>query len=184
MILSNESYKIEITKDSPYTLSPTDNILYDHIFQTEKYGEADYVAAYSILVHSVTTNYKIAIIGRSYGNIENCAVLEGDSLTILIDNYLVIFNLITQKLEMNIEIIDIGTGLEIYAFDNGYIINGEVDIIKVDKLGNKAWSFSGRDIWARPNGESSINIQTDSILLIDFEGYEYHLDKWGKETLR
>lgn len=68
-----------------------------------------------------------------------------------------------------------------YPFDDGYIVNGEVYVIKVDKLGNKIWSFSGRDIWVRPNGESSISIQRDSLLLTDFEGYEYHLDKWGKE---
>jgi len=184
LILLNESYEIEITKDTQYTLFSTDNKFYNHAFQMEEYTRNDYVSAYSVSVHSLITDYKIAIIGRGYGSIENCAVLEGDRLVILIDDYLVSFDLITQNLEWKIKVIDFGTGIEIYAFDNGYIVNGEVDIIKVDKLGNKIWSFSGRDIWVRPNGESSTNIQIGSLLLIDFEGYEYLLDKWGKEILK
>lgn len=181
MILSNESYEIEITKDSQYTLFSTDNKFYNHIFQMEEYTRNDYVSAYSVSVRSLITDYKIAIIGRAYGSVENCAVLEGDRLVILIDNYMVFFDLITQNIELRVKVIDLGTGIEIYAFDNGYIVNGEVDIIKVDKLGNKIWSFSGRDVWARSNGESSINIQRDRLLLTDFEGCKYHLDKWGKE---
>jgi len=181
LILSNERYEIKITKDSQYTLFSTDSKFYNHVFQMEEYIRNDYVSAYSVSVHSLITDYKIAIIGRAYGSVENCAVLEGDRLVILIDDYMVSFDLIVQNLELKIKVIDFGTGIEIYAFDDGYIVNGEVDIIKVDKLGNKIWSFSGRDIWVRPNGESSINIQNDRLLLIDFEGYEYHLDKWGKE---
>jgi hypothetical protein len=181
LILLNESYEIEITKDSQYTLFSSDNKFYNHVFQMEEYIRNDYVSAYSVSVRSLVTDYKIAIIGRGYGSVENCAVLEDDRLIILIDNYIVFFDLIAQNLQLKMKVIDFGTGIEIYAFDDGYIVNGEVDIIKVDKLGNKIWSFSGRDIWVRPNGESSISIQKDSLILTDFEGYAYHLDKWGKE---
>lgn len=181
MILSNENYEIEITIDNQYTLLSTDNKFYNHVFQMEEFTRDDYISTFSVSVRSLIVNYKIAIIGRAYGSVENCAVLEGDRLVILIDDYMVFLDLPTKKLELKIKLIDFGAGIEIYAFDNGYIVNGEVDIIKVDKLGNKVWEFSGRDIWVRPNGESSINIQGDRILLIDFEGYQYYLDKWGKE---
>lgn len=181
MILSNENYEIEITKDNQYNLISTDNKFYNHVFQMEEFTRDDYISTFSVSVRSLVVNYKIAIIGRAYGSVENCAVLEGDRLVILIDDYMVFLDLPTKKLELKIKLIDFGTGIEIYAFDNGYIVNGEVDIIKVDKLGNKVWEFSGRDIWVRPNGESSINIQGDRILLVDFEGYQYYLDKWGKE---
>lgn len=49
-------------------------------------------------------------------------------------------------------------------------VHGEIEIVKVNKFGSKIWSFSGRDIWVRPNGESSVSILEDSILLTDFEG--------------
>jgi hypothetical protein len=147
----------------------------------EEYTKNDYVSAYIISVHSLITDYKIAIIGSAFGIIENCAVLEADSLVILIDSYMVFFNLITRILELKKEVIDFSTGIGIYAFDNGYIVHGEVDIIKVDKLGNKIWSFCGRDIWTRPNGEQSIIIQKDRLSLTDFEGSKYYLDSWGNE---
>lgn len=181
MILSNESYEIKIIKDSQYTIWSTDNKLYNYVFQMEDYSRNDFISAYEVSICSLKTDYKIAFIGRPYGGIENCAVLEEDRLVILVDDYMVFFNLFTQKLELKTKIIDFGTGIELYAFADGYIVNGEVDVIKVDKSGNKTWSFSGRDIWVRPNGESSINIQRDILSLIDFEGYEYHLNKWGKE---
>ncbi|WP_042333702.1 hypothetical protein [Desulfosporosinus meridiei] len=66
-------------------------------------------------------------------------------------------------------ILSFGTGIEIYPFDDGYIVNGEIDIIKVDKFVNKVWDFSGRDIWVRPNSESSIKILDDSLFLTDWE---------------
>lgn len=184
MILSNKSYVIEITKDTEYTLFSTDNKFYNHVVQIEKYSRNDFVCAYSVSVHNTIADYKIAIIGSAYGSVENCAVLEDNRLAILIDDYMVFFDLITQNLELKIKVLDFGTGIELYAFDDGYIVNGEVDIIKVDKLGNRSWNFSGRDIWVRPDGKPSINILGDSLLLTDFQGYNYHLDKLGKEILK
>lgn len=181
MILSNGNFNIEINKDSQYTLFSADNRFYNHTIQMEEYNRNDFVCAYCICIHSLMLDYKIAIIARAYGSIENCAVLEDNRLVFLADDYVVFFDLIAQTLEKKIKVFGFGTGIEIYPFDNGYIVNGEVDIIKIDKSGNKIWSFSGRDIWVTPNGESSINILGDSILLTDFEGYTYHLDKLGRE---
>lgn len=181
MILSNKSYEIEITKDMQYTLYSTDNKFYNHVIQMEEYSRNDFVCAYCISVHSLMDDYKIALVGRAYGNIENCALLEDNRLVILVDDYIVFFDLIAKNLEMKIKVLDFGTGIEIYPFDDGYIVNGEVFIIKVDKSGKKIWDFGGRDIWVKPNGESSINILGDSLLLTDFEGYNYYVDKYGKE---
>lgn len=155
MILSNNNYEIEIIKDSQYTLFSSDNKFYNHVYQMEEYTRNDYVSAYSVSVRSLITDYKMVIIGRAYGSIENCAVLEGGSLVILIDNYMVFFNLNTQILELKKKVIDFGTGIEIYAFDNGYIVNGEPSLI----------------------------IQRDRLLLTDFEGFEYYLDRWGNAIL-
>lgn len=92
-----------------------------------------------------------------------------------------LFNLSTRKLENMKKVIDFGTGMEIYTFDGGYIINGEIDIIKVDKSGNKIWSFSGRDIWVTLNGEDALQINGDKLILTDFNGDIYKVDKYGKE---
>ncbi len=183
MLLSNHNYEIQITKDGQYTLFSTDNIFYDIIIETEEYSRNDFICAYSVSIQDSLhdNDYKVGIIGRAYGSVENCAVLEENRLVVLADNYLVFFDLKAQQLENKILILDFGTGIEIYPFDEGYIVNGETDIIKVDKFGNKVWDFSGRDIWVRPNGESSIKILDNSLLLIDWEGNKYNLDKLGRE---
>lgn len=181
MILSNENYKVEITKDRQYTLFSTDNKFYDIIIETEGYSRNDFICAYCVSVQGVMVNYKVAIIARVYGSVGNCAVLEENRLVVLVDNYLVFFDLMAQLLEKKVLILDFGTGIEMYPFDDGYIVNGEIDIIKVNRFGNKVWDFSGRDIWVRPDGESSIKIFGNSLLLTDWEGFKYQLDRWGKE---
>ena len=183
MRLSNHNYEIQITKDRQYTIFSTDDRFYDIIIETEGYNRNDFICAYSVSIQDSLRDrdYKVAIIGRAYGSVENSAVLEENRLVVLVDNYLVFFDLTAQQLENKILILDFGTGIEIYPFDEGYIVNGETDIIKVDKFGNKVWDFSGRDIWVRPNGEPSIKILGDSLLLTDWEGNKYHLDKLGRE---
>lgn len=74
-----------------------------------------------------------------------------------------------------------GYDFKIKLFDGGYIINGEIDIIKVDKSGNKIWSFSGRDIWVTLNGEDALQINGNKLILTDFNGDIYKVDKYGKE---
>lgn len=181
MILVNEKFTVEVKKDTQYTLFSTDNQYYDYIINTEDYSRNDYICAYCITVNNNIDIYKIAIIARGYGKVDKCAILEEDRLVVLADNYIVFFNLSTRKLGNMKEVIDFGTGMEIYTFDGGYIINGELDIIKVDKSGNKIWSFSGRDIWVTLNGEDAIQIDGNKLILTDFNGDAYKVDKHGKE---
>jgi len=182
LVLSNEYYEIEITRDTQYALFSSDNKNYDQVVLMEEYNRNDFICAYSVLIHSYMPEFNIALIGRAYGSTESCAILEDNRLVILVDDYLVFLDLISKKVEMKIKIIEYGTGIELYSFDNGYIINGELDIIKVDNYGKKLWEFSGMDIWVRTNGESSIQIINDHLLLIDFEEHNYSIDKWGKQT--
>ncbi len=181
MFLSNDDYQIEIIKDNQYTLFSSDNKFYDDVIQMADYTRNDYICVYCVCIYSDMGEHKIALIGRGFGSIENSAVLKDNVLVILIDDYLVFFNLISKRLEKKIKIIDFGTGIELYSFEDGFIVNVETEIINVDKFGNKIWSFSGRDIWVTENGGSSINILGDTILLKNFEGQTYLLDRFGKE---
>jgi hypothetical protein len=181
MVLANNRFTVEVKRDTQYTLFSTDNQYYDYIINTEDYSRNDYICVYCITVNNNTDSYKIAIIARGYGQFDNCAILDEDRLVVLADNYMVLFNLSTRKLDNMKEVIDFGTGMEIYTFDGGYIINGEIDIIKVDKSGNKIWSFSGRDIWVTLNGEDALQINGNKLILTDFNGDTYKIDKYGKE---
>jgi hypothetical protein len=184
MVLNNGRYRITIEIDSQYALFSTDNKEYDYTYFMEEYSCGDYIRAYSVSVKTNERHDTIAIIGHIDGDIENCAVLEDDRLVILVDCYLAFIDLTDCRLVDKIEITGIDTGLEIYAFDDGYIINGEIDIIKTNKNGQKQWEFSGRDIWVLPSGESSIKITDDKLYLTDWEGYKYCVGKNGEVVSR
>ena len=181
MFLANHRFTVEIKKDNQYTLFSTDNQHYDYTIRTEEFDRNDYVCVYCIIVNSNIENYKIAIITRCYGQIDNCVILEEERLVLLADNYIVFLNLTSKKLESIKQVIDVGTGIGMYSFDSGYTVNGEIDVIKVDKLGNKLWSFSGRDIWVTLSGEEAIQINDNKLMLTDFNGDTYEIDKYGKE---
>lgn len=77
--------------------------------------------------------------------------------------------------------LDPATCFGIYSFDNEFIIHGELSIIRIDKNGNVKWEFSARDIFVTQDGTESIAFQGDKILLKDWEGNKYTLDKNGIE---
>lgn len=181
MILTNEYCQVIIEKDTQYSLFSTDNKAYDYTCFLEDYTPNDFFSAYSISITADFGCYTVAVIGRAFGSIENCAVLEKEMLVVLVDNYLVFYNVSERQFVNKIKVIDLGTGLEIYPFDSGYVINSEVDIIKVNKLGKKEWTFSGRDIWVNLNGERPMKIIDDKLYLQDFNGYQYCVNKNGKE---
>ena len=181
MVLSDERFQVTIEKDTQYSLFSTDNRKYDHTYFLEEYSRNDFFSAYSISIISKTECALIVVVGRAFGCIENCAVLENDRLVVLVDNYLAFINLINYQLMDKIKIIDFGTGIEIHSFDNGYVVNSELDIIKINKHGIKEWSFSGRDIWVTPNGERSLIITSDKLCLTDWYGNKYLVNKDGDE---
>lgn len=181
MLLSNTMYEIVISKDNQFTLFSMDNTFYDNVIQLENYTRNDFVCAYNISVTSLMKDYMITIIGRAYGNIYSCAILEENSLVVLIDDHLVKINIFSGQIEWGIKIFEFGTGVEMYSFNNGYLVNSEVDIMYFNKDGQLRWTFSGRDIFVRPIDKSSIEILNNHILLTDFSGYKYQLDIHGME---
>lgn len=172
-----------INKDNQYTLFSTDNKSYDNPVLLENYSRNDFVCAYNISIDSHVSNYIVTVIGRAYGNVENCAVLKENRLVVLIDDFIVFINLITHQIELSKKLFDFGTGIELYTFNDGYIVNAEVDLLYLDRYANLIWTFCGRDIWVRPTNESSIKIIDNTLLLTDFAGYQYCLDKSGNEIL-
>ena len=63
---------------------------------------------------------------------------------------------------------------------DGYLIYGEIEIIKLDNEFNVAWKFSGRDIFVSISGKNAFEIAEQSIKLYDFEDNFYEIDFDGK----
>lgn len=183
MQLKNLQYSIDIEIDNTFTLESTDNRPYDYIFNPEALTRNDYTKVFSIRISKgcdEPTN--IALIGSFYSFPEDCAILKDNHLTVLMDSTITVIDLITLSIIRHKIFSDFGTYFSIYSFDNGYIVYGELDIVKLDITLQIEWTFSGADIFVLPD-ESIIpfNINGDTIELRDWEGKYYYLDKYGNK---
>ena len=63
---------------------------------------------------------------------------------------------------------------------DGYLIYGEIEIIKLDNEFNTLWKFSGRDIFVSTTGKNAFELTDHSIKLYDFNDNFYEIDFDGK----
>jgi hypothetical protein len=133
---------------------------------------------YRTLCVSVTgaQNAEIALVGDYYTSEIDCAILEGDTLTVLQNDYITQIDLETAQIIATYKLDVFGTTFAIYHMPDGYLIYGEIEIIKLDNEFNTMWKFSGKDIFASVSGKNSFEIAKNSIKLYDFLDNYYELD--------
>ena len=80
--LQNEKYHVNISTTDTYTVESADNRSYDYILNPNKLGRNN---MYRTLCVSVTgaQNAEIALVSDYYTSEIDCAILEGDTLTVL-----------------------------------------------------------------------------------------------------
>ena len=69
---------------------------------------------------------------------------------------------------------------QIFQIKDTFLVHGEQEISRLDKLGNILWSFSGEDIFVHKDDDNIIQIENDEITIKDWEGNLYRLDFNGK----
>ena len=75
-----------------------------------------------------------------------------------------------------------GGAFRTYCIEDGYVIHGECELIRLDWALNTRWSFSAADIHARLDGQESLRLYPDRWELDDFSGGRYVLNpQTGKE---
>lgn len=179
MILSNEAYGINISK-ADYPLRSAETPKYSRIFNLHGYKESDFHAAFVIQVKTVCDEVCVALIGSFYADAEHCAVLDGSLLTILMDDEIVRFDLSDMSIVKHKSIGD-ETYFSIYSIIDGYLVHGELSILRLDKDFQQVWSFSGSDIWVIQEGNrAAFRIENDQIFLEDWNGIKYALNMEGK----
>jgi hypothetical protein len=105
--------------------------------------------------------------------------LDEEDLILSIGFTLLSFNLSTMQVNWAIRP-DRAELFEFYDLEDDILVRGELEIHRVDKKGNILWSYGGRDIWVNIDGQKEIEINKDTLKLIDFESNEYWIDLNGK----
>lgn len=183
MILQNEICHIEIKIDETYTVDSTDNRHYDVILNPSYSRHNDLSKTLSIHIDLYSRKFQVALIGPFYSYDSDCAILEGDILTILQDDMITQIKITDASIIRNIVFDCFGCNFAIYKVKKGYIIYGEVEITMLDSDFKKQWSFSGKDIFASISGEEPFTIHENSIFLYDFEDDYYEIDFNGKQIM-
>lgn len=187
MTVNYKDYSIDIVDDQTYSINSADNTShYDKIYFDGSTNQDRFypTSKHGIRVKQADKELTSAIICEVGGATD----IHNGSFTISEDTLLIcccdkIYSLKLPDLSINWhKRLDPATCFGIYPFDNDFIIHGELQITRIDKDGNEKWTFGARDIFVTPDGKASFTIQADKILLTDWEGYKYKLDKNGVEV--
>lgn len=179
--LCNNKYEIEISEDATYTLQSSDNKHYDYTFNPLKRN--DLIKTFNIKILEISNQNlatNIALISSLYCSEERCAILISSSLIVLMNDLITQFDLESKSLTRFMDLGEHGCFFEIYKVDDGYIIYGELEILKLDFMFNIIWTFSGADIFVTQDDLPAFIITNDYIQLRDWNGILYRVDMTGK----
>lgn len=180
MILENNNCIIEIKVDETFTVDSVDNRYYDIIHNPCQYKHDDFTKTLSIHIDLFSEDFSIALVGSYHTYDSDCAVLEGQTLTILQDNRITEINIVDGSVLRHIQFECFGCNFGIYKVKQGYIIYGEMEITMLDFDFVKKWSFSGKDIFVSLTNKNPFQLREDSICLYDFQDNYYEIDYDGK----
>ena len=178
-IFQNDKYCVEITLDETYTIDSADNKRYDYVLNPSSKRRGDMYKVSHLSIKGIQ-NADIALIGDYYTYPEDCAILEDDNLAVLQNDYITQIDLKTVQIIAGYELDVFGTAFSIYRMSDGYLIYGEIEIIKLDNEFNTVWKFSGRDIFVSTTDKNAFELTDHSIKLYDFEDNFYEIDFDGK----
>lgn len=172
--LQNNKYTIDITEDNTFTVGSSDNRKYDLLMNPTNLKHS-----YKALRISVKGNAyrEVVLIGDECTCVQdNCAILEDDVLTVLLNNHITQINVAALEIVGGYDLDIFGTTFAIYRMVDGYLIYGEIEIIKLDNSFNIVWKFSGKDIFVSVSGKNAFELTEESIRLYDFEDNFYELN--------
>lgn len=177
-----KNFTIEVFNDSTFTLNSNDNLeVYENIY----FG--DDAKEYPTSKHGIKLidNYKeisnCLIIGSGGATdiYQNSSILDIDSILVCCSDSVFSISIVDLKLNW-VKKLDMATCFQIFKIENDFVIHGELEITRIDNLGNIIWQFGGADIFVSLDGEDAFQLNDNNIVLKDFTGTSYMIDFNGK----
>ena len=175
MLLQNDKYTVEITEDQSYVIDSEDNKAYDFVMNPNHFGRNHWYKTLCIAIEGVK-RVKIALLGDCDTAERDCAILEGDILTVLLKDTVMQIDLSSAELVGTYRVDVFGATFTINRMSAGYLIYGEMEILRLDDAFNTVWKFSGKDIFASVTGKNAFELTDHSIRLYDYQDNFYELD--------
>jgi len=149
---------------------------YNKMYNPANYKRNDFTKAFSVHIDLCGREITLAIIGSHLSFIDDCALLEDDVLTVMMNEQFFKINILDGTV-INYKTLDIfASNFAIFKIDQGYVVYGEIDILFLDENFEKKASFSGRDIFVSISGKNPFTLTKNTVQLYDFEDNFYEVD--------
>lgn len=180
MEIQNEKCSIMITVDEMYTVDSADNRLYDLVHNPFSYKHSDLYKAFSIEISNAYSVKRLVLIGDFYSSITDCAVLDEDVLSIIMNDRIFQMDVNEGSLLCAKKLDCFGCNYGLFKVEHGYIVFGELEIQMLDFDLHKKWAFSGEDSFVSATREMVFELGEESIKVWDVGKYFYEIDYSGK----
>ncbi len=118
MLLSNELCNVQISIDNTYIVESADNKAYDIEINPHNMKHNDFYKVFAIEVDTFDKQIHIALVGECYSYETDCALLDGNILTVLSNNIIVQIDVVASKMVLLKEINCVGC--DDYRYNHSY----------------------------------------------------------------
>lgn len=168
MRLKNGSYDVAVSIDPTYTLGSADNVIqYDRVLTAYGLEKGDHYTTFCIRVIADEREFSIALIGGDNCDDSECAVLDGNVLTVLQNESITGIDLEKCSITNSKKLPTICVNYALFKVKGGLVVIGELDITGLDCEYNVVWQYGARDII------TNYEILEDRIEYSDCSGREY-----------
>lgn len=117
-----------------------------------------------------------------FNSVANIGILRGHELIALEGFRIVVIDFRTNEV-VHIYHLKSAMNFEIYEFDQGYVVYGEFEIIKLSATFDVEWVYEGGDIFVRFSGGHGFEIKGGKIYVTDWCEVRHEIDRFGNGKL-
>ncbi len=176
MEINKHPFRVWINEDKEFDINSSSRKKYDYIYNPNYYTDTEYINTFSIIIKYRNSETRIALVGDLHSSVEGCAIITGNQLFVLQNDTLSVIDIETGQLLRFVEIETFGCNFSIHPIETGYIIYGEIEILKLSFDLNVEWRFSARDIFVSIHNKKSFELCENRINLYDFQDNYYEID--------
>lgn len=177
-----DPYLLDIFVDPGFSENSNDNTNeYDFVYLTA--SDQRHTTAIGIKLYKIDQLLASAIIAATGGGTgihDHSQVIEDNQIVVCCSDTVFCLSIPDLSLLWQTKVDDI-TCFEIYKYKDSYIVHGELEISRLEKNGKILWQKSGADIFTTPEGDSSLQLTNDLIVVKDWENRVYKFDYEGND---
>lgn len=174
-----KDYTITVFDDSYYRENSADNSHHYNIIYGAS-SEFGFTSLHGIKIYDVTDDKLLKSVcvcatGGGTGIHKNSFVISEEKLLICCCDSIFCLLIPSLTLEWN-KVCDSATCFGIYPYQKDFIVHGELEISRIDTMGNILWQSSGRDIFTTLSGEDVFTIKNNTVIVKDWLENIYTID--------